>query len=109
CLAEMGRFDEAAQTYRELQQLDPSSPLASNGLGNVAMLTGQSVRAREYFHETIVRDPRNIPARQSLAILAELESKPDEALQLCTEIQRLAPRTPGVDDCVRRNQLRVNR
>ena len=57
----------------------------------------------------IERDPRNVSARRSLAILDEIEpANPEEALRLCQEIQQIAPQTPGNDDCIRRNQTRVN-
>ena len=54
------------------------------------------------------RDAGNVPARQSLAMIAERDSaNPAEALRLCEEIYQLAPRTPGNDDCIRRNRARL--
>jgi tetratricopeptide (TPR) repeat protein len=109
CFAEMGRLQEAAATFQRLRDLDPRSAGASTGLGAVAMLQGQHDRARQYFLEAIDRDPRNVSARRSLAILDEIEpANPEEALRLCQEIQQLAPQTPGNDECIRRNQARVN-
>ncbi|PYR64474.1 MAG: hypothetical protein DMF91_00200 [Acidobacteria bacterium] len=109
CFAEMGRLQEAAATFQRLRDLDPRSAGASTGLGAVAMLQGQPDRARQYFLEAIERDPRNVSARRSLAILDEIEpANPAEALRLCQEIQQIAPQTPGNDDCIRRNQARVN-
>jgi tetratricopeptide (TPR) repeat protein len=109
CFAEMGRLQEAAATFQRLHELDPRSAAASTGLGAVAMLQGQPDRARQYFLEAIERDPRNVTARRSLAILDEVEpANPEEALRLCQEIQHIAPQTPGNDDCIRRNQARVN-
>ena len=109
CFAEMGRLQEAAVTFQRLRNLDPRSAGASTGLGAVAMLQGQPDRARQYFLEAIERDPRNVSARRSLAILDEIEpANPEEALRLCQEIQQIAPQTPGNDDCIRRNQTRVN-
>ena len=108
CLAVMGRLDEAADVLERLRVRDPQSTLALNGLGTVAMLGGQTTRAREYFLQTIARDPRNVPARQSLVVMNELEpANPRESLRLCQEIQRIAPWTPGNDDCIRRNQTRL--
>jgi tetratricopeptide (TPR) repeat protein len=105
----MGRLQEAAATFQRLRDLDPRSAGASTGLGAVAMLQGQHDRARQYFLEAIDRDPRNVSARRSLAILDEIEpANPEEALRLCQEIQQLAPQTPGNDECIRRNQARVN-
>jgi len=110
CLAQMGKLDEATDAFEHLRRIDPHSPVASVGLGAVAMLAGQSDRARRYFLETLDDDPRNIAARQSLAILEEtVAANPAAALQRCEEIRALAPETPGNDDCIRRNRSRVAR
>jgi Flp pilus assembly protein TadD len=107
CLADVGRLDEATSTFRQLQELDPRSVAASSGLAVVAIMSGQPDRARQHFLETIAIDPRNVPARQSLAALEETTlANPAEALRLCEEIERLAPGTPGNDDCIRRNRPR---
>jgi hypothetical protein len=107
CLADAGRLDEATATFRRLQTLDPRSVAASNGLAVVAMMSGRPDRAREHFLETIAIDPRNVSARQSLAALEEKTlANPAEALRLCEEIERLAPGTPGNEDCIRRNRSR---
>jgi Flp pilus assembly protein TadD len=108
CLAEMGRLGEASAAFETLRRLDPQSAVASVGLGALAMLAGDPDRARHYFLETIQRDPRNVPARQSLAVLEEtVAANPSEALRRCEEIQQLAPETPGNDECIRRNRSRV--
>jgi Flp pilus assembly protein TadD len=105
CLVETGRFDEASATLERLRSVDPGSPVVSAGLGAVAMLTGQTELARRLFLETVQKDAGNVSARQSLAILYETEPVNHvEALRLCEEIQRLAPDTPGNDDCIRRNR-----
>jgi len=107
CLADVGRLDEATATFRQLQTLDPRSVAASSGLAVVAMMSGRPDRARQHFLETIAIDPRNISARQSLAALEEKTlANPAEALRLCEEIERLAPGTPGNEDCIRRNRSR---
>ena len=107
CLAQIGRLDEAAAAFEMLQRLDPQSAVASVGLGAVAMLAGRPERARRYFNETIQHDPRNVAARQSLALLEEtIGSNPVEALRRCEEIKQLAPETPGNDECIRRNRSR---
>ena len=109
CLAEMGRLDEASAAFRDLQRLDPGSAVASIGLGDVALLAGRSDRARQYFLETLDREPRNVAARQSLALLEEtIVRNPAGALRWCEEIRQLAPETPGNDECIRRNRSRVD-
>jgi cytochrome c-type biogenesis protein CcmH/NrfG len=107
-LAEVGRLPEAAATFTQLERRNPQSALAAIGLGIVAMASRQPDRARRYFAEAIEREPANVQARQSLARLEELKpSRPAEALRLCEEIQRLAPWTPGNDECIQRNRSRI--
>jgi Flp pilus assembly protein TadD len=108
CFLEDGRLDDAAATYRSLRARDPKSTVASIGLGAVEVVRGQKDRARAYFLETIEHDARNVVARQSLVMLAEGEpANPADALRLCQEIREIAPDTPGNEDCIRRNQLRL--
>jgi Flp pilus assembly protein TadD len=109
CLAEMGRLEEASAAFRQLQRLDPASTVASIGLGDVALLAGNSDRARQYFLECLEREPRNVAARQSLAMLEEtIVGNPAGALRWCEEIRQLAPETPGNDECIRRNRSRAD-
>jgi Flp pilus assembly protein TadD len=107
-LAELRRFDEATATFKELEEVAPASPLPPIGLGTVAMQSRRLAQARQLFEEAIARDPGNVSARQSLALLAEMEeADPSTVLRLCEEIQRLAPWTPGNDECIRRNRSRL--
>ena len=49
--------------------------------------------------------PKDVAARQSLAMIAEtVDHDPASALKWCEEVQRIAPETPGNDDCLRRNR-----
>ena len=105
-LVTAGRMDEAQTTLEQLQRLEPRSPIASNGLGALALMAGESARAREFFLASLAFDPQNVPARQSLAMIAE-PLNAAEALRLCEEIQHIAPRTPGNDDCIDRNRARL--
>jgi hypothetical protein len=106
--AEMGRLDDAAAAFQELDRIEPRSPLALTGLGTVAMLSQQPEQARKYFQDALNVEPRSVPARQSLALLNEMQGgPPGEALRLCEEIQQLAPWTPGNDECIRRNRSRL--
>jgi Flp pilus assembly protein TadD len=106
--AESGRLDEARATFEALEARLPESPIAANGLGIVTLMAGDSDRARSYFLQAMSLDAGNVPARQSLAMMAERDpANPAEALRLCEEIYRLAPRTPGNDDCIRRNRERL--
>ena len=106
--AENGRLDEARSTFEALKANQPASPIAANGLGVVTLMAGDPIGARDYFLEAMTLDARNVPARQSLALIAEREpANFAEALRLCEEIYTLAPRTPGNDDCIRRNRARL--
>lgn len=106
--AELGHLDDASSTFERLQRLDPESNVASNGLGNVAMMAGHTDEARTHFLKSLERYPADIPARQSLALLEEtLGDNPEAALRHCEEIRRLAPATPGNDDCINRNKSKV--
>jgi Flp pilus assembly protein TadD len=105
-LVTAGRMDEARATLEQLQRLEPRSAIASNGLGALALMAGEQDRAREFFLASLANDPQNVPARQSLAMIAE-PVNPAEALRLCEEIQRIAPRTPGNDECIDRNRARL--
>ena len=65
-----------------------------------------SAVARAYFLETLAKEPGSVPMRKVLASIAE-KTDPAEALKWCEEIKRLAPETPGNEDCIRRNRERV--
>ena len=53
--------------------------------------------------------PNDLAARQSLAMLYEtVWQNPAEALRLCDEVRRMAPRTPDIDACIERNRARLS-
>ncbi len=107
CLAELGRFDEANATFKQLRAKHPESRTALTGLGIVAMLSDHPDEARAHFHHAIALDAREIPARQWLAVLEEQTGNIGEALRLCEEIQRMQPGGLGTDECVGRNRARL--
>jgi tetratricopeptide (TPR) repeat protein len=106
CLLENGQRDEAVTVFERLRHLDPNGIAASAGLGLAAMTAGDLPRAQRYLEEALARDPASIPLRQTLASIAE-PSNPQQALGRCEEIKQLAPGTPGIDECIRRNRLRL--
>ena len=57
CLVELNRFDEAAQLFARLEEVDPHSPDGPTGLAMVAMALGRSEDSRTRLHEAISRDP----------------------------------------------------
>jgi len=108
CLAELRRFDEATQTFQELQLRVPGSTMVPIGRGVVAMMAGKADIARVHFRDAIRMDPRDVMARQWQAMLEEvIANNPAEALRLCTEVQKIAPATLGNDACIARNRARI--
>lgn len=104
-LAELHRLDEAAGVFQQLEQRTGGSAMARNGLGAVALLAGRTEEAREHYRSALVVAPRDVAARQSLALIAEtIDHDPAAALALCRQVEQIAPETPGTDDCIRRNQ-----
>ncbi|HUF46495.1 MAG TPA: tetratricopeptide repeat protein [Vicinamibacterales bacterium] len=106
CLLEVRSYDEARASFEELRRRHPESNEASNGLGALAMLTGQPDEARRWYRETLGRDPWNVAAHRGLAAVEE-PLNPAAALGHCEAIARVAPGTPGNDDCISRNRARV--
>ncbi len=81
---------------------------ATNGLATVSLLRGDLKTARLRYLDTLAIDQVNIAARRGLAAIEEAPGgNPAEALRWCEDIRRLAPGTPGNDDCIRRNQDRI--
>jgi tetratricopeptide (TPR) repeat protein len=108
CLSEQGRLDDASAAFARMKALDAQSAEASNGLALVALLRGQIDEARRGYQSTLTIDPANIAARRGLSVIEETAGgSPAAALKWCEEIRRLAPGTPGNDECIRRNQARV--
>jgi tetratricopeptide (TPR) repeat protein len=82
CLIATRELDEAERVLREALPLDPAQARTHANLGVVAALRGDAGRARGHF---------------------------ENALRLCRELASRAPATPGVEDCIRRNQERLGR
>jgi tetratricopeptide (TPR) repeat protein len=108
-LAELGQLDEARAAFERLLVLDPTGVVGHNGLGAVATLQGRHDEARKHYEEALRLHPQDVAARQSLAMLHEgVWHNPAEALRLCEEVRRIAPKTPDVDDCIARNRAALN-
>jgi protein O-mannosyl-transferase len=108
CLAVLHRFDEATETFERLRAIAPDSTVISTGLGAVALMSGRPEEARAEFMKTLTREPRDVMARQWLAILEEeAANDPAATLQRCEEIQAVTPNLSSTDDCIRRNRARL--
>ena len=108
CLAETGHLDDAEREFRLALEIDPSFARGYTNLGALALLAGDAARARDFYREALAKDPNNVLARMQLASLYENTFHDyDSAARMCGEARLLAPSTPGVIDCVERNQRRA--
>ena len=60
-LVREGRFDDAVKTLEELRRVDPSSVVASNGFGAIALMKGERDRARAFFWRVLLPIRRMSP------------------------------------------------
>ncbi len=105
CLAQTGQLEDAERSFRRVLEIDPSFPRGYTNLGALALVAGDTTRARDYYREAIAQDPGNVLARMQLASLYEktFHDYP-AAARMCGEARLLAPSTPGVVECMERNQ-----
>jgi cytochrome c-type biogenesis protein CcmH/NrfG len=105
CLAQTGHLEEAERAFRRVLEIDPSFPRGYTNLGALALVAGDTGLARDYYREAIAQDPGNVLARMQLASLYEKTFHDyHAAARMCGEARQLAPSTPGVVECVERNQ-----
>jgi Flp pilus assembly protein TadD len=74
-LQDAGRRNEALDEYRTAIRLRPAGPMGYVKVGQVLAETGQWPEARRHILEAIAIDPGNVPARNSLAVLDDMESR----------------------------------
>jgi Tfp pilus assembly protein PilF len=85
--------------------IDPAFARGYTNLGALALVAGDTTRARDYYREAIAQDPANVLARMQLASIYEKTFQDyHAAARMCGEARLLAPSTPGVVECVERNQ-----
>jgi hypothetical protein len=70
-----GRRDEAVEEYRAAIRLRPAEPMGYVKMGQCLAEIGQWASARQLFLKAIDLDPQNRAARNSLTVLAEVESR----------------------------------
>ncbi len=105
CLAQTGQLEESERAFRRVLEIDPSFPRGYTNLGALALVAGDTARARDYYREAIAQDPANVLARMQLASLYENTFHDyHAAARMCGEARLLAPSTPGVVECMERNQ-----
>ena len=105
CLAQLGQPEEAERAFRQALAIDPRFARGYTNLGALALLSGDTVRARDFYLQTLVVDHDNVLARMQLASLYENTFHDyHAAVRMCGEARLLAPSTPGVVECVERNE-----
>lgn len=108
CLAQAGRWDEAETALRRALDIDPAFARGYTNLGALALTMGDEESAREAYRRAIEVEPGNVLARMQLARLYEtVFGDFHAAARMCGEARALAPATPGVAECVERNQRRA--
>ena len=108
CLAEMNRLEDADASFRRAIEIDPRFARGYTNLGALALLARQPDRARDMYREALDLEPNSVLARMQLARLYEaVYGDFHAAARMCGEARALAPATPGVRECVERNQQRA--
>ena len=87
--AQIGQWDEAVVTNRNILNLFPYEPDAYNRLGKAYSELGQFVEARQAYSQTLKFSPKNTIAKKNLDRLAQLQEEP---VQLHTGTERIDPR-----------------
>jgi len=105
CLGQTGHVPEAEAAFNRALEIDPGFARGYTNLGTLALVAGDPERARDYYLEAIAKDSRNVLARLQLAGLYEKTFRDyHAAARMCGEARAIAPATPGVAECVERNQ-----
>jgi tetratricopeptide (TPR) repeat protein len=87
--AQIGQWDEAVVTNRNILNLFPYEPDAYNRLGKAYSELGQFAEARQAYSQTLKYSPKNTIAKKNLDRLAQLQEEP---VQLHTGTERIDPR-----------------
>ena len=105
CLAQTGQLEEADREFRRALEIDPDFARGYTNLAALALVEGDADRARGFYVQALEHDRGNVFARLQLASLFEHTFKDyHSAARMCGEARLLAPATPGVAECVQRNE-----
>ncbi len=80
-LVRLGRLDEAVEQFTLSSQLDPNSPHAETGLGQIAFFRGDLEGARSHLKEALARDENHGEAHIALARVYHALGQDDVARQ----------------------------
>jgi Flp pilus assembly protein TadD len=74
-LQDAGRRNEALEQYRTAIRLRPANPMGHVRVGQMLAEVGEWPQARLHFLEAIAIQPGNVPARNALLVIDEIESR----------------------------------
>jgi hypothetical protein len=107
CHGLRGRLAEAARAYARAVAVKPRYLPPHVNLGLVRLQEGDRDAAHREFLQAVNGDPVLGEWRRLVISIHEAQFRePARTLELCREVQRLAPTTPGVAECIRRNDGR---
>jgi len=97
-----GNFDEAAELFRRVIELEPENSIVRNELGMTHVRLGRLEEAIACFQAAIKLNPELVEARYNLGTQLFKLSRYDEAIRALSETVRIAP-----DDALAWNNLGV--
>jgi hypothetical protein len=108
CLVGERRLAEARRVYERVLETHRGYVPAHYNLALIALREGDRERAHAHFVRAIAPDWRRPRWREELMPLHERAfADPAKTLELCREILRVASETPGVHECIERNEARL--
>ncbi len=96
-----GRTVEAIQGFTALAEREPNDPRYLVRLGQLYGSLGDLAQARTYFERAYALGPRNREAVTSLAILGDVQDRPQDAVRYYGELLALYPNDVSVQIAVR--------
>jgi cytochrome c-type biogenesis protein CcmH len=90
----LGRFDEAAERYREAMERLPEDPAIAAAYGEALVLAANGTvtpPAHAAFERTLALDPEQVKARYYLGLASLQAGKPQDALRQWRELAASAP------------------
>jgi putative PEP-CTERM system TPR-repeat lipoprotein len=86
-----GRWEQATESAKKLQQAQPNSPVARNLLGVIALAQFNLEEAHTVFSDLVAKYPDFIVARLNLARVLDLQGKSDKAEDILQQILKQWP------------------
>jgi protein O-mannosyl-transferase len=110
CLVAERRRDEALRTYRRALEIDPYYVPAHFDIALLLFSRGERAEAHHHFMLAVAPDWRRPKWREEMVEYHEkMFDDPAKTLELCRELLRVASETPGVRECIARNEARLTR